>query len=327
MKKILNNPQNIVDEMLEGFVKVNKNVKRVTGFNVIYNPNFDKNKVALISGGGSGHEPAHAGYVGQGMLAAAVAGEVFTSPTPDQVEAAINQIDSQVGTLLIIKNYTGDKLNFEITKQLAQANGKNVKSVLVDDDVAVENSTWTIGRRGIAGTVFVHKIAGAAAEKGLNLSEVKRIAEKVIKNVRTFGISLNSIFIPTTGKESFSLKEDEIEFGLGIHGEPGVKRERIKSSKEIVKEMLDLILNDLDYSNSDVALMVNGLGGTPEMELYIAANDIHNYLQTKNINIYSSHLGNFMTSLEMQGFSISLLKLDSELKEMLDAPTEVRNWK
>ncbi|MGZ9428898.1 dihydroxyacetone kinase subunit DhaK [Mycoplasma sp. 1012] len=327
MKKILNKKEDIVLEMINGIVKTNKKVKKVENFNVIYNTEFNKNNVALISGGGSGHEPAHMGFVGNGMLSAAVAGEVFTSPTPDQVEAAINALDSKNGTLLIIKNYTGDKLNFEIAQQLAQANGKNVETVLVDDDVAVENSTWTIGRRGIAGTVFVHKIAGALAQKGSSLQEVKRVAQKVIQNVRSFGISLNSIFIPTTGKESFSLAADEIEFGLGIHGEPGIKREKIKSSKEIVKEMLDLILKDYDYKNSEVALMVNGLGGTPEMELFIATNDIYDYLATKNVSIYSSHVGNFMTSLEMQGFSISLLKLDDELKSLLDEPTEVKSWK
>ncbi|WP_027121041.1 dihydroxyacetone kinase subunit DhaK [Mycoplasma leonicaptivi] len=327
MKKLINSKDNIVEEMIQGIIKSHKNLKRYQDFNVVYDTNFDKSKVALVSGGGSGHEPAHIGYVGKGMLSAGVAGEVFTSPTPDQVQAAIEALDSQKGTLLIIKNYTGDKLNFEIAQQLAQANGKNVETVLVDDDVAVENSTWTIGRRGIAGTIFVHKIAGAYADSGADLLEVKRIAEKVVKNVRSFGISLNSIYIPTTGKQSFVLDEKEIEFGLGIHGEPGIKRENIKSAKEIVQEMLDLILRDYDYSNSEVALMINGLGGTPEMELYIASNDAHNYLESKNIKIHSTHVGNFMTSLEMQGISISLLKLDDELKKWLDQPTEVKNWK
>ncbi|WGI36988.1 dihydroxyacetone kinase subunit DhaK [Mesomycoplasma lagogenitalium] len=327
MKKLINDKNNIIEEMIQGILKTNKSVKRVDNFNVIYDTKYDKNKVALISGGGSGHEPAHMGFVGQGMLSAAVAGEVFTSPTPDQVEAAINHLNSNAGTLLIIKNYTGDKLNFEIAAQLASANNKQVETVLVDDDVAVENSTWTIGRRGIAGTIYVHKIAGAMAQKGASLSEVKRVAEKVIENVRTFGISLNSIYIPTTGKKSFELDENTIEFGLGIHGEPGIKREAIKSSKLIVQEMLDLILKDYNYQNSEVALMINGLGGTPEMELFIVANDAHNYLKEKNVNVYTSNVGNFMTSLEMQGISISLLKLDDELKELLMEPTEVKSWK
>ncbi|AKF40896.1 dihydroxyacetone kinase subunit DhaK [Mycoplasmopsis canis UFG4] len=327
MKKFINKKENIVEEMLQGLAKTNANLKRVEGFNVLVNKHFDQNKVALISGGGSGHEPAHMGFIGNGMLSGAVAGEVFTSPTPDQVEAAINALDSKAGTLLIIKNYTGDKLNFEIAQQLAQANGKEVETVLVNDDVAVENSTWTIGRRGIAGTVYVHKIAGALAHKGATLQEVKRVAQKVIDNVRSFGVSLNSIYIPTTGKKSFELDEKEIEFGLGIHGEPGIKRETIKSSKEIVQEMIDLILKDYDYNNSEVALMINGLGGTPEMELYIVANDAHNYLASKNIKVYQSNVGNFMTSLEMQGVSISLLKLDNELKELLDEKTEVKSWK
>ncbi|MBN3534819.1 dihydroxyacetone kinase subunit DhaK [Mycoplasma procyoni] len=327
MKKFINDRNNIVEEMIQGIIKTNKKLKRVEGFNVVVDANFDQNKVALVCGGGSGHEPAHMGFVGKGMLSGAVAGAIFTSPTPDQVEAAINALDSKAGTLLIIKNYTGDKLNFEIAQQLAQAQGKEVETVLVQDDVAVENSTWSIGRRGIAGTVFVHKIAGAAAQKGLNLQEVKRVAQKVSDNVRSFGISLNSIIIPTTGKESFSLGEKEVEFGLGIHGEPGIKREQVKSSKEMVEEMIDLILKDYDFNNSEVALMVNGLGGTPESELFIATNDAHNYLNSKNIKIYSSHVGNFMTSLEMQGLSISLLKLDAELKELLDQETEVKNWK
>nr|WP_318033535.1 dihydroxyacetone kinase subunit DhaL [Mycoplasmopsis cynos] len=293
MKKLLNKTENIVEEMIQGIVKTNPNVERVPGYNVVINKHFDRSKVALISGGGSGREPAHMGYVGNGMLSGAVAGEVFTSPTPDQVEAAINALDSKAGTLLIIKNYTGDKLNFEIAQQLAQAEGKEVETVLVNDDVAVENSTWTIGRRGIAGTVYVHKIAGALAQKGGSLSEVKAVAQKVIDNVRSFGISLNSIYIPTTGKKSFELAEKEIEFGLGIHGEPGIKRENIKSSKEIVQEMIDIILKDYDYSNSEVALMINGLGGTPEMELFIVANDAHNYLAEKGIKVYTSNVGNF----------------------------------
>ncbi|WP_322961836.1 dihydroxyacetone kinase subunit DhaK [Mycoplasmopsis cynos] len=327
MKKLLNKTENIVEEMIQGIVKTNPNVERVPGYNVVINKHFDRSKVALISGGGSGHEPAHMGYVGNGMLSGAVAGEVFTSPTPDQVEAAINALDSKAGTLLIIKNYTGDKLNFEIAQQLAQAEGKEVETVLVNDDVAVENSTWTIGRRGIAGTVYVHKIAGALAQKGGSLSEVKAVAQKVIDNVRSFGISLNSIYIPTTGKKSFELAEKEIEFGLGIHGEPGIKRENIKSSKEIVQEMIDIILKDYDYSNSEVALMINGLGGTPEMELFIVVNDAHNYLAEKGIKVYTSNVGNFMTSLEMQGISISLLKLDSQLKELLMEKNEVKAWK
>ncbi|BBA22571.1 dihydroxyacetone kinase subunit DhaK [Mycoplasmopsis bovirhinis] len=327
MKKFINQKEAIIEQMLQGIVKTNPKLQRVEGYNVLYDKTYDPNKVALISGGGSGHEPSHLGYIGKGMLSAAVAGEIFTSPTPDQVEAAINALDSKVGTLLIIKNYTGDKLNFEIAQQLAQASGKAVETVLVNDDVAVENSTWTIGRRGIAGTVFVHKIAGAMAQRGAGLSEVKRVAQKVVDNVRSFGLSLNSIIIPTTGKESFNLPGDEIEFGLGIHGEPGIKRTKMKISQELIKEMLDLILKDFDYQNAEVALLVNGLGGTPELELYIAANDALEYLASLNITIYQTKVGNFMTSLEMQGISLSLLKLDSELKDLLKEETEVKTWK
>ncbi|UWV79768.1 dihydroxyacetone kinase subunit DhaK [Mycoplasmopsis felis] len=215
MKKIINKTENIVKEMIQGIVKANKKVKQYQDFNVIYNKDFDKSKVALISGGGSGHEPSHMGFVGKGMLSGAIAWSFYiTNSRPSRSSNKCSRFTKRY--LLIIKNYTGDKLNFEIAQQLAQANGKNVETVLVDDDVAVENSTWTIGRRGIAGTVFVHKIAGALADKGASLSEVKNIAKKVIKNVRSFGISLNSIYIPTTGKKSFTLGEKEIEFGLGI---------------------------------------------------------------------------------------------------------------
>ncbi|WIF93926.1 dihydroxyacetone kinase subunit DhaK [Caminicella sporogenes] len=330
MKKIINNPENVVNEMLDGIVKAHPEyVKRLEGFNVLVRADKnDKKKVALVSGGGSGHEPSHGGFVGEGMLDAAVAGEVFTSPTPDQVFEAIKAVDNGEGVLLIIKNYTGDVMNFQMAGELAEAEGIKVKSVIVNDDVAVENSTWTTGRRGIAGTIFVHKIAGAAAEKGMNLSEVKRIAEKVISNVRSMGMSLTPCTVPAAGKPGFELAEDEMEVGLGIHGEPGTHREKIKPASEIVKDLLDKIFNDIDLKeNDEVAVMINGLGGTPLMELYIVNNEVEKLMREKGLMIYRTIVGNYMTSLEMAGFSISVLKLDDELKELLDYKADTPAFK
>lgn len=325
MKKIINNPNEVVEEMLQGMVAAHPEyIKRVEGFDVIVRKDSPiKGKVGLVSGGGSGHEPAHGGFVGLGMLDGAVAGEVFTSPTPEQVFEAIKAVNGDAGVLLIIKNYTGDVMNFEMAKELAEAEGINVDFVVVDDDVAVENSTWTVGRRGIAGTIFVHKIVGAAAEKGLELAEVKRIGEKVIKNVRTMGMSLTPCTVPAAGKPSFEIGENEMEMGLGIHGEPGTHKETIKSADEITDHLLERIFNDMEINEGDeLAVMVNGLGGTPLMELYIMNREVHKRIKEKNASIYKTWVGNFMTSLEMAGASVTLLKLDDELKELLDAKAD-----
>ncbi|SHK31603.1 dihydroxyacetone kinase subunit DhaK [Paramaledivibacter caminithermalis] len=330
MKKIINNPENVVNEMLEGIVKAHPEyVKRLEGFNVLVRANGpSKGKVALVSGGGSGHEPSHGGFVGEGMLDGAVAGEVFTSPTPDQVFEAVKAVDGGAGVLLVIKNYTGDVMNFEMAGELAKADGIEVDSVIVNDDVAVENSTWTTGRRGIAGTIFIHKIAGAAAEKGMGLPEVKRIAEKVIANVRSMGMSLTPCTVPAAGKPGFELAEDEVEVGLGIHGEPGTHREKIKSAAEITKDLMDKIFADIDLTQDDeVAVLINGLGGTPLMELYIVNNEVDKLLEDKGIVIYKTIVGNYMTSLEMAGFSISILKLDDELKELLNYKADTPAFK
>jgi dihydroxyacetone kinase-like protein len=319
LKKIINNPENVVNEMLEGIVKAHPQyVKRVEGFDVLVRTNL-REKVTLVSGGGSGHEPSHGGFVGEGMLDAAIAGEVFTSPTPDQVFEAVKAVDQGKGVLLVIKNYTGDVMNFEMAVELADAEGIKVESVVVNDDVAVEDSTYTTGRRGIAGTVFVHKIAGAAAEKGLELTEVKRIAEKVIKNVRSMGMALTPCTIPAAGKPGFELSENEMEIGLGIHGEPGTHRDEIKNAKEIAAHLMDKILKDMQINeNGEVAVLVNGLGGTPLMELYIINNEVDKILKERGIKTYKTMVGNYMTSIEMAGFSISLLRVDGELKELLD---------
>jgi dihydroxyacetone kinase-like protein len=298
-------------------------VKRVQGFNVLVRAGAPTAKVALVSGGGSGHEPSHGGFVGRGMLDGAVAGAVFTSPTPDQVFEAVKAVDGGKGVLLVIKNYTGDIMNFEMAAEMAAAEGIEVEKVVVNDDVAVENSTWTSGRRGIAGTVLVHKIAGAKAEAGGTLSEVKRVAEKVVANVRSMGMALAPCTVPAAGKPSFTLAEDEIEIGMGIHGEPGTHREALRPADEIAAHLLDKILADLACPlGQEVAVLVNGLGGTPLMELYVVNRKVAEILAGKEARVVKTYVGNFMTSLEMAGFSLTVLKLDGELKELLLAPAD-----
>jgi dihydroxyacetone kinase-like protein len=325
MKKLINGVDNIVDEMLNGMVKAHPEyVERVPGTDVVARTGAKKtDKVALISGGGSGHEPAHGGYVGRGMLDAAVAGAVFTSPTPDQVYEAIHAVDAGKGVLLIIKNYTGDVMNFEMAADMARDEDIEVDQVIVADDVAVENSTWTTGRRGIAGTIFVHKIAGAAAEEGRSLPEVKAVAEKVIANVRSMGMAVAPCTVPAVGKPSFELEEDEVEIGIGIHGEPGTHREKITDANTTADTLLEKILAEGIYGEGDeVAVMVNGMGGTPLMELYLINDHVADVLAGKGIKVAKTLVGNFMTSLDMEGFSITLLKLDDELKALLDAPAD-----
>lgn len=328
MKKIINKPEDVVNEMLEGLVKSGKEyIKRLEGYNVIVRAEKD-DKVALVSGGGSGHEPSHAGYVGYGMLDAAVAGEVFTSPTPDQILEAIKAVDSKKGVLLIIKNYSGDIMNFDMAAEMAEMEGIEVQKVVVNDDVAVENSTYTTGRRGVAGTVFVHKIAGAAAESGMEISKVKEIANRVIANVRTMGMSLGPCTVPALGKPSFSLEENEIEMGLGIHGEPGTHKEELRSADELSEYMVGKILEDIEISkDEEVAVMINGLGATPLMELYIVNRKVNELLAAKGIVIDKTYVGNYMTSIEMPGFSITILKLDNELKSLLKSKANTLAFK
>lgn len=330
MKKIINNPEFVVEDMLKGIVAAHPEyVKKVEGVNVLVRSNSPvKGKVALVSGGGSGHEPAHGGYVGQGMLDGAIAGAVFTSPTPDQVYEAIKAVDSGNGVLLVIKNYTGDVMNFEMAKEMAEMDGIKVETVIVNDDVAVENSTYTAGRRGIAGTVFVHKIAGAKAETGASLEEVQSTAQKVIDNVRSMGMSISSCIVPAAGKENFTIGENEMEIGMGIHGEPGTHREEIKTADEITEHLVNRILEDMPIaSGEEVAVMVNGLSSTPLMELYIVNKKVSEILGEKGIKTHKTLVGEYMTSLEMAGFSVTLLKLDDELKGLLDAPANTPGFK
>jgi len=328
-KKLVNNPDHAVVEMVEGIVMEKpEKIKKLDDFNVVVRKDAPLEKVALVSGGGSGHEPSHAGYVGEGMLDAAVAGDVFTSPTPDAVFEAIKAVDGGKGVLLIVKNYTGDIMNFEMAADMAEAEEIEVDHVVVNDDVAVEDSLYTTGRRGVAGTVFVHKIAGAKAAAGGELSEVKSAAEKVIANVRTKGMALYPCRVPSADESTFKLDEDEMELGIGIHGEPGTERTKVKKADEVVDDLLGSVLSDISFENGDeVALMVNGMGGTPLMELYIANRHAHQILEDKGIKVYKNFVGEFMTSLEMAGMSITLLKLDKELKELLDAPTDINIMK
>ncbi|ERK31171.1 dihydroxyacetone kinase subunit DhaK [Clostridium intestinale] len=325
MKKIINNPELVVEDMLTGMVAAHPDyVRKLENATALVRANSPvEGKVALVSGGGSGHEPSHGGYVGKGMLDGAVAGAVFTSPTPDQVYEAIKAVDSGNGVLLVIKNYTGDVMNFEMAKDMAEMEGIQVSTVVVNDDVAVENSTYTAGRRGIAGTVFIHKLAGAKAETGASLEEVTRVAEKVIDNVRSMGMSISSCIVPAAGKPNFTLAENEMEIGMGIHGEPGTHREEIKTSDEITEHLVNKILEDMHLEDgTEVAVMVNGLCSTPLMELYIVNKKVNEMLTEKGIKIHKTFVGEFMTSLEMAGFSVTLLKLDDELKELLDAPAD-----
>lgn len=329
MKKLINRVEDVVDEMLDGITLAHSDlVERVEGYSILKRKDLSKKKVRLISGGGSGHEPSHAGFVGRGMLDAAISGEVFTSPTVDQVYKAIQEVGDETGCLLVIKNYSGDIMNFEMAREMAEAEGIKVAQVVVNDDVAVEDSLYTTGRRGIAGTIFIHKIAGALAERGGSLDEVKRVAEDVIKNVRSLGMALDSCIVPAHGKKNFELGVNEIEMGLGIHGEPGIRREELKSVDEHVEFILEKILEDITIIPGDeVAVLVNGLGATPLMELYIAYRKVELLLKKKGINISHKMVGNYMTSLEMPGFSVSLLKLNPETRELLKDTCDTPAWK
>ncbi len=323
MKKVINAIPDIVTEMLDGVAAAHpETLRRLEGQSVIVRKEIRADKVTLVSGGGSGHEPAHAGYVGTGMLDAAVAGEVFTSPTPDRIKAAIDAVRSDAGTLLIVKNYSGDVMNFEMAAELAETDGVRTRSVIVNDDVAVENSTYTTGRRGIAGTVFVHKIAGALAERGANLDAVAAVAQKVVDNVRSMGFALSPCTVPANGRPGFDLGDGEMEFGLGIHGEPGVRRAPVENADALARNLLSAVFDDLPFRSGDrVAVLVNGLGGTPLMELYILNRSVAALCRERGLTVAKTYVGNFMTSLEMAGASVSLLRLDPELESLLADPS------
>lgn len=328
MKKILNDVDSVEAEMIQGLVKsAPKMLRKLDYGTIVVRANKKEGKVALVSGGGSGHEPAHAGYVGAGMLDGAVAGTVFTSPTPDQVLEGIKEVATEQGVLCIVKNYTGDIMNFEMAVEMAADEGIKADYVVVNDDVAVRDSLYTTGRRGVAGTVFVHKLAGAKAEQGASLADVKGVAEKVVANVRSMGMAIEPCTVPAAGKPGFELADDEMEIGIGIHGEPGTHREKLRPANEIAKMLIDEILSDLDYKGRDVVVMVNGMGGTPLMELYIVNNFVQDYLKEQGVHVYDTMVGNYMTSIEMAGFSLTLLRLDDDMKALYDAPADTLAWK
>ncbi|WP_042274319.1 dihydroxyacetone kinase subunit DhaK [[Clostridium] dakarense] len=319
MKKIINKPETVVMEMCNGIAMAHPELEFVKKYKVMKKKDINKNKVSLISGGGSGHEPAHAGFIGKGMLDAAVCGDVFASPSQIQIYQAIKATASEKGTLLIIKNYSGDMMNFKNAAYLASEDGIKVDYVKVDDDIAVEDSLYTVGRRGVAGTVLVHKIAGAAAETGKSLEEVKEVAQKAIDNVRSLGFGLTSCTVPAKGTPTFDIADDELEFGVGIHGEPGIKREKMTTADELAKRIVESILKDMKIEDGqeEVALLINGFGATPLQELYLFNNSVTRELAARNIKIYRTFVGNYMTSIDMAGASVSIMKLDDQLKQLL----------
>ena len=318
MKKIINNPNDVENEMIEGFVAARKSyVQRLGNRNIVIRRELNPNKVALVSGGGSGHEPAHMGYVGMGMLDCAVGGAIFTSPSAADVFKGIEAVKNDKGVLCIVKNYTGDLMTFEMAIDMARDEGIKVDYVVVNDDVATQSSE--IGRRGVAGTVLVHKIAGAMAETGADLDSVKEIAQRTIDNVRSMGMAISPCTIPANGIPSFELANEEMEIGIGIHGEPGTNREVITNADEITRKLLDTILADLNYKDQEVVAIVNGMGGTPLMELCIVNNFVQDYLNKNGVKVYDTMIGNFMTSIEMAGFSLTLLRLDKDMKAYYDA--------
>lgn len=330
MKKLINKPEAVVAEMLDGMVAAHPEyLRKLDDYNCLVRVDAPvAGKVGIISGGGSGHEPAHAGFIGKGMLDGACAGNVFSSPTPDHFYAAAKAVDSGAGVLMVIKNYSGDLMNSEMAAEMAEADGVQVTRVIVNDDVAVENSTWTTGRRGIAGTVFVHKIAGAKAAQGASLAEVTAAAEKTNANVRSMGMALTPCIVPVAGKANFSLGDNEMEIGMGIHGEPGITRTCLDAADTVTALLTEKIVADLPYQAGDeVAVLVNGLGATPLMELYIVNRKVSEILTEKGIKIHKTYVGEYMTSLEMAGCSVTLLKLDGELKELLDAPADTPAFK
>lgn len=329
MKKIINRPEDVVTEMLDGIAYIHNDlVERLDGFDVIVRKAEKSGKVALISGGGSGHEPSHAGFVGQGMLSAAVAGAVFTSPTPDQILEAIKAADEGAGVFMVIKNYSGDIMNFEMAQEMAEMEDIAVDSIVVDDDIAVEDSLYTQGRRGVAGTVLVHKILGYAAEQGKSLEDIKALAERLVPNIKTIGLALSGATVPEVGKPGFVLEEDEFEYGIGIHGEPGYKKEKLQPSAELAKELVTKLLTDFDAKEGDeFALLINGMGATPMMEQYVFANDVSRLLEDKGVKVAYKKLGDYMTSIDMAGLSLTLVKVDdSEWVTALKAPVTTPAW-
>lgn len=330
MKKLINKVEDVVTDSLSGMYAAHSNlIKLLPNVKAVVRKDKDQPKVAVVSGGGSGHEPMHGGFVGFGMLDAACPGEVFTSPTPDQMYEAAKAAECGKGVLFLVKNYTGDVMNFQMAADMLAGDGIAVEQVVINDDVAVKDSLYTAGRRGVGGTVLIEKIVGALAECGASLKELKELAECCNANVRSMGMALTSCTLPAVGHPTFALPDDEIELGIGIHGEPGRERTKVKSSKEIVDYMAEAIVGDLPFAEGDEVLaFVNGMGGTPLSELYIVYDDLKKFLDGKGITIARNLVGNYITSLDMQGCSITLMKLSSCKKALWDYPvhTPALRW-
>ena len=331
MKKLINKPDDVVKDALSGMAAAHPNLIRVdVELQVIVRADAPvKGKVGVISGGGSGHEPMHGGYVGRGMLDAACPGAIFTSPVPDQMLAATKAVNGGKGVLHIVKNYTGDVMNFEMAAELAQAENIPVESVIIDDDVAVQDSLYTAGRRGVGATVLAEKICGAAAEAGMDLKQVADLCRRVNASARSMGMALTSCVTPSAGKPTFDLGADEMEIGIGIHGEPGRTRMKLGTAAEIAELLVNPILEDLPFKSGDnVLAFVNGMGGTPLIELYVMYNEVNRILKGRGITIARNLIGNYITSLEMAGSSVTLLRLDDEFTQMWDAPvlTPALRW-
>jgi dihydroxyacetone kinase-like protein len=325
MKKLINAPENVLRDALEGTAAAHGDRVRVN-----YDPPFIvradapvQGKVGIVSGGGSGHEPMHGGFVGMGMLDAACPGEVFTSPTPDQMDAATKAVNGGAGVLHIVKNYTGDVMNFEMAAEIAAAEDIEVQAVVTNDDVAVQDSLYTAGRRGVGVTVLAEKICGAAAEEGKSLQEVADVCRRVNAQGRSMGMALTPCITPAAGEPNFTLADDEMEIGIGIHGEPGRERMKVEPAAKVVERLAGAVVEDLPYTDGDEVLaFVNGMGGTPLIELYIVYNELNKYLQERGITIARNLIGSYITSLEMAGCSITLVKLDEDLKRLWDAPVD-----
>lgn len=326
MKKFVNNPQDYVPEMLRGIALANPDtLKYVPEYNLIMRTDAPRDdKVSIVQGSGSGHEPAHVMAVGKGMLDAACPGDVFAAPPMDYVYETTKLLASQKGVLLLVNNYTGDRMAFDMSQELSQADGLNVRTLIIDDDVSVKDSTYTVGRRGVAGNFFVMKAVGAASEQGADLDELVRIGEKVNSVTRTMGMALTACTPPAKGSPLFDLGDDEMEMGVGIHGEPGRSREKLASANEIIDQMLEAVRSDLPYESGDnVALMINGLGGTPISELYLLYGRAHQVLTDQGINVRRNYVGEYCTSLDMAGASVTLVRLDDEIDGLLSAPAEI----
>jgi dihydroxyacetone kinase-like protein len=325
MKKLINEPADVVDEMLEGMVSAYPDrLRRVEGNEVLVRADAPvEGKVGIVAGGGSGHEPTHAGYLGEGMLDGAAAGEIFTSPTADQLEEMILECDGGEGVLCVVKNYEGDVMNFDTAAEMVDVEGVDVRQVVVNDDVAVEDSLYTSGRRGVCGTILVHKVAGAAAARGDDLDTVVEHAEGVIENVGTMGTALTSCVTPDKGEPTFDLGEDEIELGIGIHGEPGTERVDHMPADDIADHLTEAVLDDLDLdAGTEVLTIVNGMGGTPLSELFVVQRRVSQLMDEHDLDVWDAWVGDYMTSLDMDGCSITVCALDEERKELLAAPAD-----